>query len=75
MRKINVKSADGTPFLTFDLVQSLGNLTFMQLASLRHRGAFSTVTTTFSVCCKVTQSKSLAETGGPGLLRIWHDVS
>ncbi|KFY35851.1 hypothetical protein V494_05528 [Pseudogymnoascus sp. VKM F-4513 (FW-928)] len=73
MRKIDVKTSDGKPFLTFDLVESLGNLTFIQLASLRHRGAFSTVTTTFSVCCKVTQSKSLAETGGPSLLRDWHD--
>lgn len=75
MRKVDVKSSDGTPFLTFDLVQRLGNLTFVQLATLRHRGAFSTVTTTFSLCCKVTQSKSLAETGGPDLLRTWHDVS
>ncbi|KFY22578.1 hypothetical protein V493_06499 [Pseudogymnoascus sp. VKM F-4281 (FW-2241)] len=73
LRKINDKSSDGKPFLTFNLVQMLGNLTFVQLASLRHRGAFSTVTTTFSLCCKVTRSKSLIEAGGQDLLRTWHD--
>ncbi|OBT50818.1 hypothetical protein VE04_08320 [Pseudogymnoascus sp. 24MN13] len=74
LRKANIiKSSDKKPFLTSQVLQHLGNLTFAQLASLRHRGAFSTVTTTFSLCCKVTQSKLFAENGGPDLLRLWRD--
>jgi hypothetical protein len=75
LRKVDVPLSNGTSFLNFELFKQLGNLTFEQLSNLRHRGAFSTVATTFSVCCKLTQSKSLAQSGGPGLLREWHDVS
>ncbi|MCJ1464709.1 hypothetical protein MMC07_003322 [Pseudocyphellaria aurata] len=32
--------------------RQLGNLTFLQLSELRHRGAFSAVSQTFSACCK-----------------------
>lgn len=32
--------------------QKLGDLTFSQLAELRHRGAFSAVSQTFTACCK-----------------------
>ncbi|OBT87037.1 hypothetical protein VE02_03681 [Pseudogymnoascus sp. 03VT05] len=74
LRKVNIKTSDKEPFLTSKVLQHVGNLTFVQLASLRHRGAFSTVTTTFSLCCKVTQSKSYNGIGGgPALLRLWHN--
>lgn len=32
--------------------QKLGNLAFTQLAELRHRGAFSSVSQTFAACCR-----------------------
>ncbi|KAI9815450.1 MAG: hypothetical protein M1827_002584 [Pycnora praestabilis] len=32
--------------------RTIGQLTFVQLAELRHRGAFSTVSMTFSACCE-----------------------
>jgi hypothetical protein len=32
-------------------LRQLGDLTFTELAELRHRGAFSTVAQTFVVCC------------------------
>lgn len=32
-------------------LRQLGDLTFAELAELRHRGAFSTVAQTFVVCC------------------------
>lgn len=34
-------------------IQEIGNLAFSQLAELRHRGAFSTVSQTFVACCKI----------------------
>lgn len=38
-------------FSQFDAVQRIGDLSFIQLAELRHRGAFSTVAQTFATCC------------------------
>jgi hypothetical protein len=37
----------------------IGNLSFTQLSTLRHRGAFSTVALTFSRCCQLTQNSRL----------------
>ncbi|KEQ95613.1 hypothetical protein AUEXF2481DRAFT_79436 [Aureobasidium subglaciale EXF-2481] len=37
--------------LSPEQLRQLGDLTFTQLAELRHRGAFSTVAQTFVVCC------------------------
>jgi hypothetical protein len=34
-----------------DDVKRIGDLAFTQLAELRHRGAFSTVSQTFAACC------------------------
>ncbi|MCJ1400930.1 hypothetical protein MMC11_004141 [Xylographa trunciseda] len=42
-------SADGG--LTYEDLKILGDLTLTQLAELRHRGAFSTVSQTFLACC------------------------
>lgn len=38
--------------LTYADLQRIGRLSFIQLAELRHRGAFSTVATTFAFCCQ-----------------------
>ncbi|KAI1004258.1 hypothetical protein K3495_g3956 [Podosphaera aphanis] len=36
-----------------DVFAKIGDLSFEKLSTLRHRGAFSTVSLTFSVCCKL----------------------
>lgn len=38
--------------LRYSDLQTIGDLAFSQLAELRHRGAFSTVSQTFSSSCK-----------------------
>ncbi|KAF4124146.1 hypothetical protein GMORB2_5862 [Geosmithia morbida] len=51
----------------------IGNLSFNQLSTLRHRGAFTTVSTTFATCCQ--QTKYLGFDGasrGDGLLEEWY---
>jgi len=39
-----------------DVFEAIGSLTFTQLSELRHRGAISTVTYTFTTCCRVTRN-------------------
>ena len=38
--------------LRYKDLEMIGDLAFSQLSELRHRGAFSTVSQTFSNCCK-----------------------
>lgn len=45
--------------LQFEDYLQIGNLTFNQLAELRHRGAFSTVSRTFAACCTAS-ARSIA---------------
>jgi hypothetical protein len=73
--KLTIKSSKESPFLAFNLFQQVGNLTFEQLSTLRHRGAFSTVAGTFTQCCKLTQHASIVENGGAALLLDWYNVS
>ena len=52
----------------------IGDLTFNQLSSLRHRGAFTTVSQTFATCCQ--HSKYIEENNdGQALLSKWYQVS
>ncbi|KAL2024422.1 hypothetical protein VTK56DRAFT_8233 [Thermocarpiscus australiensis] len=72
---LRLKKADGVPFPPLDVFRDTGYLTFEQLASLRHRGAFSTVSHTFTTCCQVTQVlqgvfPGVSET--ENLLREWY---
>jgi hypothetical protein len=61
-----------------DVFNDIGALTFDQLATLRHRGAFTTVSSTFTTCCQTTQ---ILPTVFPDLpesenhLRRWYQVS
>jgi hypothetical protein len=48
-------SSDET-FLSPQQLCQLGDLTFTELAELRHRGAFSTVAQTFVICCMRSNS-------------------
>ncbi|EDN07477.1 predicted protein [Histoplasma mississippiense (nom. inval.)] len=51
----------------------IGTLSFTQLAELRHRGAFSAVSQTFTACCqKCAQTK---DSSVSGLLNIWYKAS
>lgn len=53
-------------------LQKIGALAFTQLAELRHRGAFSTVSQTFAACCILcAQRKSPSITELP---RHWYQV-
>lgn len=48
----NYVSADGHSDLLLSDYKMLGDLTFVQLADLRHRGAFSAVSQAFTACCR-----------------------
>lgn len=52
--------------------EKIGNVSFTQLAELRHRGAFSTVSQTFATCCqRCGQSKDAAISSLPD---AWYQV-
>ncbi|KAG5970089.1 hypothetical protein E4U58_000744 [Claviceps cyperi] len=55
-----------------EVFERIGNLTFTQLASLRHRGAFTTVSAAFATCCQQTKHLRFEETERP-LLQVWYD--
>lgn len=74
---LRLESAPGVPFPPLNIFRETGSLTFEQLASLRHRGAFSTVSLTFTSCCQLTQRlKNVYPdiSGSDGLLREWYQV-
>ncbi|KAM7191443.1 thyroid adenoma-associated protein [Rhypophila sp. PSN 637] len=63
------------PYPPLDVFKRVGNLTFEQLSKLRHRGAFSTVSLTFTTCCQLTQKLQNVypdTTGSDSLLRDWY---
>ncbi|KAJ9608869.1 hypothetical protein H2200_006640 [Cladophialophora chaetospira] len=55
------------------LFQALGDLCMDQLISLRHRGAFSTVAQTFSLCCE--RVRSSIDGSMRDLIRDWYRVA
>lgn len=44
-------SSSENSLMTSDQLRAMGDLAFTQLAELRHRGAFSAVSQTFTICC------------------------
>ncbi|KAJ2965827.1 hypothetical protein NQ176_g10433 [Zarea fungicola] len=56
-----------------DVYLGIGRLTFEQLCNLRHRGAFSNVSATFTACCQ--QSKHVEQINGEeeGILLTWYN--
>ena len=58
------------PTATFE---HIANLSFEQLTTLRHRGAFSTVTSTFAACCQACVDPKMDATSNQFLVR-WLDV-
>lgn len=73
--KLGSTLIDGSSLLLFEDFRIIGNLSYDQLASLRHRGAFSTVSLTFAKCCQLTQAKLMPDQGGVTLLKEWYNVS
>ena len=55
------------------LMKSIGDLSFDQLARLRHRGAFSTVAQTFLQCCHKYRSASATSSGK--LIETWYSLA
>ncbi|KAJ4170239.1 hypothetical protein NW754_006379 [Fusarium falciforme] len=72
---IKQRSREGKIFPSREVYERIGNLTFTQLASLRHRGAFATVALTFSTCCQLVKHLDQGEAGaeGPDLLETWYN--
>lgn len=52
----------------------IGRLTFQELSTLRHRGAFTTVSQTLATCCQLVHHFSAAQ-GGADLLNEWYQVN
>jgi hypothetical protein len=71
-----IKSSTPNSFLSppFELFCAAGNLSFDQLSNLRHRGAFSTVSTTFTKCCQLVQEGTDYGRLGAHLLDQWYQV-
>lgn len=63
------------------IFSSIGDLTFLQLSTLRHRGAFSTVSLTFTKCCALTELEPqtdpqiLSHSGSFSRLDSWYQVN
>ncbi|KAI0440175.1 putative death-receptor fusion protein-domain-containing protein [Xylaria telfairii] len=53
--------------------EDIGSLTFDELSNLRHRGAFSTVSQTFTACCQVAQCIPAHQKNGVDLLKRWYE--
>ncbi|KAI8671322.1 hypothetical protein NCS57_00607000 [Fusarium keratoplasticum] len=72
---IKQRSREGKIFPSREVYERIGNLTFTQLASLRHRGAFATVALTFSTCCQLVKHLDQGDAGieGPDLLEAWYN--
>lgn len=51
----------------------IGRLTFQELSSLRHRGAFTTVSQTFATCCQLVHHFP-TEPNSTSLLDEWYQV-
>jgi hypothetical protein len=60
--------------LPYELFCTVGNLSFKQLSNLRHRGAFSTVSLTFTRCCQVVREVRIYGRLGVHLLDEWYQV-
>lgn len=61
-----------------DVFSGIGSLTFTQLSTLRHRGAFATVSSTFISCCQLTLKLTEAFPDGPKIedyLQRWYEVN
>lgn len=57
-----------------EVFTAAGNLAFSQLSTLRHRGAFSSVSLTFTCCCQNVHHPAIASPDGEKtLLEVWYE--
>ncbi|KAL0767562.1 hypothetical protein CaCOL14_009800 [Colletotrichum acutatum] len=69
------KAKEGILRPSTDLFTTVGSLTFDQLSSLRHRGAFNTVSLSFATCCQLVKHLDDPQAGhenGETLLDVWY---
>lgn len=71
--KATFSNARATAILGVEDVGDLGKLCFVQLAELRHRGAFSTVAQTFASCC--LRCSQIDDPAVQRLPKAWYEVS
>lgn len=72
---VRQKGQEGKISPSRQVYERIGNLTFTQLATLRHRGAFTTVAATFATCCQLTKNLDQEEGQNEvGLLELWYKV-
>ncbi|RYO81329.1 hypothetical protein DL766_004480 [Monosporascus sp. MC13-8B] len=64
--------AKGLLTLSRDSFERIGRLTFDELSNLRHRGAFTTVTQTFSSCCQLVKYFPAPTTEQASVLGEWY---
>ncbi|GKT52097.1 uncharacterized protein ColSpa_12278 [Colletotrichum spaethianum] len=72
---LKTKAKEGTLRPSTDLFTAVGSLTFDQLSSLRHRGAFNTVSLSFATCCQLVKhldDPKASHGGDETLLDIWY---
>ncbi|EFQ24898.1 uncharacterized protein GLRG_00042 [Colletotrichum graminicola M1.001] len=72
---LKTKAKEGTMRPSTELFTAVGSLTFDQLSSLRHRGAFNTVSLSFATCCQLVKHLDDPKAGHGGdetLLDIWY---
>ncbi|KAI9166889.1 HEAT repeat protein [Paramyrothecium foliicola] len=68
---IKNRTCEGYIIPSYGIFERIGNLSFNQLASLRHRGAFTTVSATFAACCQQSKHLEDGETSEP-ILNKWY---
>ncbi|RFU34981.1 hypothetical protein B7463_g1379, partial [Scytalidium lignicola] len=73
--KIRLRWPDGSPVLSPEVFNGIGAVTFDQLSTLRHRGAFSTVSLTFATCCQLARYQVPGERSRPNILEKWYKGS
>ncbi|KAK1987233.1 putative death-receptor fusion protein-domain-containing protein [Colletotrichum cereale] len=72
---LKTKAKEGTLRPSTELFTAVGSLTFDQLSSLRHRGAFNTVSLSFATCCQLVKHLDDPKAGHGGeetLLDLWY---
>ncbi len=72
--KIKLGGYGESPLIPAYVFSGIGNLAFEQLSTLRHRGAFSTVSLTFARCCQLTQHQIPNFGSHQDLLEQWYQV-
>ena len=75
VQSVRQKGCEGRIYPSREVYERIGNLSFNQLATLRHRGAFTTVAATFATCCQLVKhlTDKVVE-DQVNLLEVWYKV-